>query len=108
MTDDSYQFSGLPSGAEPPADPGAGNAPAYSVSELSQALKRTVEDAYGFVRLRGEISKVTRHASGHVYLTLKDERACIDVLVWKGSGPRRRARPAGGRGGGGTGGSAAY
>ncbi len=62
----------------------ADNAPAYSVSELSAALKRTVEDAYGFVRLRGEISKVTRHASGHVYLSLKDERACIDGVVWKG------------------------
>ncbi len=61
----------------------AGNARSYSVSELAFALKRTVEDAYGFVRLRGEISKVTRHASGHVYLTLKDERACIDGVVWK-------------------------
>ena len=62
-----------------------GNAPAYSVSELSFALKRTIEDAYGFVRLRGEISKVTRHASGHIYLTLKDERAAIDGVVWKAS-----------------------
>lgn len=69
------------------------NAPAYSVSELSAALKRTVEDAYGFVRLRGEISKVTRHASGHVYLTLKDERACIDGVVWKGVVPRLQAQP---------------
>ena len=48
----------------PPAD----NAPAYSVSELAFALKRTLEDAYGFVRLRGELSKVTLHANGHVYL----------------------------------------
>jgi exodeoxyribonuclease VII large subunit len=63
----------------------AGNAQAYSVSELAFALKRTVEDAYGYVRLRGEISKVTRHASGHIYLSLKDERACIDGVVWKGS-----------------------
>ena len=64
----------------PPAD----NAPAYSVCELSFALKRTLEEAYGFVRLRGEVSKVTRHASGHVYLSLKDERACIDGVIWKG------------------------
>ncbi|MBX7249284.1 MAG: exodeoxyribonuclease VII large subunit [Caulobacteraceae bacterium] len=92
MTDDSYQFSGLPSGSDKPPPPD-GNAPAYSVSELSAALKRTVEDAYGFVRLRGEISKVTRHASGHVYLTLKDERACIDGVVWKGSVPRLQAQP---------------
>src|SRR3569832_2012680 len=61
-----------------------GNARAYSVSELSQALKRTLEDAYGFVRVRAEVSKVTRHASGHIYLTLKDERAAIDGVVWKG------------------------
>ncbi|MEO8114613.1 MAG: exodeoxyribonuclease VII large subunit [Phenylobacterium sp.] len=62
-----------------------GNAQPYSVSELAFALKRTLEDAYGFVRLRGEISKVTHHANGHVYLTLKDERAAIDGVVWKGS-----------------------
>jgi hypothetical protein len=59
------------------------NAKPYSVSELSFALKRTLEDAYGYVRLRGEVSKVTRHSSGHVYLTLKDERACIDGVIWK-------------------------
>ncbi len=62
-----------------------GNARPYSVSELSFALKRTLEDAYGFVRLRGELSKVTNHGNGHVYLTLKDERAAIDGVVWKGS-----------------------
>src|SRR5689334_17373065 len=64
------------------ADTGA-NARPYSVSELAFALKRTLEDAYGFVRLRGEVSKVTFHANGHVYLTLKDERAAIDGVVWK-------------------------
>jgi exodeoxyribonuclease VII large subunit len=69
-----------------PAAPedGQGNARPYSVSELSFALKRTIEDAYGFVRVRAEVSKVTRHASGHIYLTLKDERAAIDGVVWKG------------------------
>ena len=61
-----------------------GNAQPYSVSELAFALKRTLETAYGFVRLRGELSKITRHASGHVYLTLKDDRAAIDGVVWKG------------------------
>ena len=68
----------------PLADSEDGNAKPYSVSELAFALKRTLEDAYGFVRLRGEISKVTHHANGHVYLTLKDERAAIDGVVWKG------------------------
>ena len=70
-----------------------GNAPPYSVSELAFALKRTLEDAYGFVRLRGEISKVTRHASGHVYLTLKDDKACIDGVVWKTSVRALKAQP---------------
>ncbi len=68
----------------PPPEDGQGNAKPYSVSELSFALKRTLEDAYGFVRVRAELSKVTRHASGHIYLTLKDERAAIDGVVWKG------------------------
>src|SRR5579871_2163618 len=67
------------------AKAGDGNARPYSVSELAFALKRTLEDAYGFVRLRGEISKVTRHGNGHIYLDLKDENACIAGVVWKGS-----------------------
>jgi exodeoxyribonuclease VII large subunit len=70
-----------------------GNARAYSVSELSFALKRTLEDAYGFVRLRGELSKVTFHSNGHVYLTLKDERAAIDGVVWKGNVRGLQVRP---------------
>ncbi|HYG25318.1 MAG TPA: exodeoxyribonuclease VII large subunit [Caulobacteraceae bacterium] len=61
------------------------NATAYSVSELAFALKRTLEDAYGFVRLRGELSKVTFHSNGHVYLSIKDDKACIDGVVWKSS-----------------------
>jgi exodeoxyribonuclease VII large subunit len=66
-----------------PESPVADNARPYSVSELAFALKRTLEDAYGFVRLRGEVSKVTNHSNGHVYLTLKDDRASIDGVVWK-------------------------
>ncbi len=57
----------------------------YTVSELSSAIKRTVEDAYGLVRLRGEISGYRGpHSSGHVYLSLKDERARIDGVIWRG------------------------
>jgi exodeoxyribonuclease VII large subunit len=70
-----------------------GNAKAYSVSELAFALKRTLEDAYGFVRLRGELSKVTHHSNGHVYLTVKDERASIDGVVWKGQVRTLQVRP---------------
>jgi exodeoxyribonuclease VII large subunit len=61
------------------------NAPAYSVSELAFALKRTLETSYSFVRLRGELSKVTHHGNGHVYLTIKDDKSAIDGVVWKGN-----------------------
>ena len=69
------------------------NAPALSVSELSGALKRTVENAFGFVRVRGEISGWKRHASGHCYFTLKDEGACIDAVIWKGQAASLAFRP---------------
>jgi exodeoxyribonuclease VII large subunit len=69
------------------------NAPAYTVSDLAAALKRTIEDGFGHVRLRAEISKVTRHSSGHVYLTLKDERACIDGVIWRGTVGRLQVQP---------------
>ncbi|HLI66912.1 MAG TPA: exodeoxyribonuclease VII large subunit [Caulobacteraceae bacterium] len=71
----------------------ADNAPPYSVSELAFALKRTLEDAYGFVRLRGEVSKVTRHSSGHIYLTLKDDKAAIDGVVWRTTAQRLSYQP---------------
>ncbi|MDP1738151.1 MAG: exodeoxyribonuclease VII large subunit [Caulobacter sp.] len=74
-------------------DESPSNAQAYSVSELAFALKRTLEEAYGFVRLRGELSKVTHHASGHVYLTLKDDKAALDGVVWKGSVRGLSVRP---------------
>ncbi len=69
------------------------NAPALSVSELSGALKRTVEDRFGHVRVRGEISGFKRHVSGHCYLTLKDDKACIDGVIWKGQASAMRFRP---------------
>src|SRR5579871_1959987 len=75
------------------ADTQGANAKAYSVSELAFALKRTIEDAYGFVRLRGELSKVTFHGNGHVYLDLKDERACISGVIWKGQVRGLAVRP---------------
>lgn len=59
------------------------NAQPYSVSELAFALKRTIETTYGFVRLRGELSKVTFHGNGHVYLDLKDDKASISGVIWK-------------------------
>ncbi len=50
------------------------NAEPLSITEISLALKRTVEDQFGYVRVRGEISRVSRPRSGHVYTTLKDEK----------------------------------
>lgn len=64
------------------------NAPAMSVSELSSALKRTVEDRFGHVRVRGEISGFKRAASGHIYFSLKDENARLDAVMWKGGAVR--------------------
>jgi exodeoxyribonuclease VII large subunit len=69
------------------------NAPALSVSELSGALKRTVESAFGQVRVRGEISGFKRHASGHCYFTLKDENACIDAVIWRSGATVLAFRP---------------
>ncbi|MGF1474456.1 MAG: exodeoxyribonuclease VII large subunit [Geminicoccaceae bacterium] len=63
----------------------ADNLQEYSVSELSSALKRNIEDAFGFVRVRGEISGLKLAASGHLYLSLKDENAVMDAVCWRGS-----------------------
>jgi exodeoxyribonuclease VII large subunit len=65
----------------------------YTVGELSGALKRTIETEYGQVRVRGEISRAKRHASGHVYFGLKDEFACIEAVVWRSSVARLVTQP---------------
>ena len=66
----------------------------YTVSELAFALKRTVEDAYGLVKLRGEISGFRgRHSSGHCYFTLKDEGACIEAVIWRSTFERLKFKP---------------
>lgn len=69
------------------------NSPALSVSELSGALRRTIETAFGQVRVRGEISGFKRHNSGHCYFTLKDENACIDAVVWRTNAAALAFRP---------------
>ncbi len=61
------------------------NQPIYSVSEVSQAIKRTVEDHFGLIKLRGEISGFKLHSSGHAYFTLKDDEAVIDAVCWRGN-----------------------
>jgi exodeoxyribonuclease VII large subunit len=64
------------------------NLPELTVSELSMALKRTIEDAYGYVRVRGELGKVSYHGNGHVYFDLKDDRACVAGVIWRSTAPR--------------------
>jgi exodeoxyribonuclease VII large subunit len=69
------------------------NVAEFTVSELSARLKRTVEDAFAYVRVRGEVSRVSRPSSGHCYFELKDERAVISAVVWKGSFARLKVKP---------------
>lgn len=77
----------------PPAEPLL-NTPEFTVSELSHSLKRTVEDTYGHVRVRGEISGFRgAHSSGHCYFALKDESAKIEAVIWKGVHGRMRFKP---------------
>jgi len=73
--------------------PGA-NAPEFSVTELASALKRAIEDRFGYVRVRGEISGYRGpHSSGHVYFSLKDSNARLDAVIWKGVFGRMRVKP---------------
>lgn len=71
----------------------ASNLPSFTVSELSSALKRTVEDAFGFVRVKGEISQPKVAASGHCYLRLKDESAVLDGVIWRGAMNKLSIKP---------------
>jgi len=65
----------------------------FTVSEISQALKRTVEEAFGYVRVRGELSQLVRHGSGHIYFRLKDEAAVLDGVCWRGTAQKLKLRP---------------
>lgn len=60
------------------------NLPVFTISEISAAVKRTLEDQFSLVRIRGEISSLTRAGSGHIYYALKDENAAIEAVSWKG------------------------
>jgi exodeoxyribonuclease VII large subunit len=71
----------------------AANVPEYTVSEISSAVRKTVERDFAFVRVRGELSGVKRHTSGHVYLDLKDPNAVLAGVIWKGSIRGLRVQP---------------
>jgi exodeoxyribonuclease VII large subunit len=70
----------------------ASNIPEYTVSEISAALKRTVEGSFARVRVRGEISGLKRAGSGHLYMSLKDEKAVLDAVAWRGTAAAFRVR----------------
>jgi len=77
---------------EPTAEPSA-NATEFTVSELSFAMKRMVESAFDYVRVRGEVGRVAKPASGHIYFDLKDERNVLAAIVWKGVAGKLRHLP---------------
>jgi exodeoxyribonuclease VII large subunit len=75
-----------------PAPP-ASNVPEYTVSEISGALRRTVEESYSLVRVRGEISGFKRHSSGHLYFSLKDADSVLDGVCWRGQAAKLALAP---------------
>lgn len=74
-------------------DNSAGNAHEYTVSEISGAVKRVIEGEFGRVRVRGEVGRVSRPSSGHMYFDLKDQGAVIAAVSWKGQVARMEIRP---------------
>ena len=70
-----------------------GNQPEYTVSELSGAVKRVIEGEFGLVRVRGEVGRVSRPASGHLYFDLKDDRSVIAAISWKGQVAKMQVHP---------------
>jgi exodeoxyribonuclease VII large subunit len=75
------------------ADSPTSNLPELSVTELSMALKRTIETAYDHVRVRGELGRVTIARSGHMYADLKDDKAVLNTIMWKGQVSKLSFRP---------------
>lgn len=69
------------------------NIPEFTVSELAFSVKRTVEETFGRVRVRGEISRVSIPKSGHLYTALKDDKSLIDAVCWKGALSKLSIRP---------------
>ena len=69
------------------------NVPEFSVSELAFSLKRTIEDTYSRVRLRGELGRLTFHSSGHLYGNIKDDKSVIDIVCWRGNMSKLSIRP---------------
>jgi exodeoxyribonuclease VII large subunit len=75
------------------AVPPRANLAEYTVSEISQALRRSIEDNFGHVRVRGEVSGVKRHGSGHWYFALKDSEALLEAVCWRMTALRLSVKP---------------
>jgi exodeoxyribonuclease VII large subunit len=86
-------MAGTPLSMPPGAPPLRPNLPEYTVSELSAALKRSIEQGFSYVRVRGEVSGFKRHSSGHCYLALKDADAVLDAVCWRGTALRLSIKP---------------
>src|SRR3546814_14922871 len=91
---DFYPESAAGGGAHPGSGPG--NVPEFTVSEISFAVKRTLEGTFERVRVRGEISGFKRAASGHCSMALKDADAVLDQVCWRGNAGRLAISPADG------------
>ena len=74
-------------------DPAGDNAPEFSVSEISGAVKKAIEGGFSYVRVRGEVGRVSRPASGHIYMDLKDDRSVLAGVIWKGRAQVLATRP---------------
>src|SRR5271167_1590128 len=81
---------GSDSGGGPGLKP---NLPEFTVSELSAAVKRSLEQGFSYVRVRGEVSGFKRHGSGHCYLSLKDADAVLDAVIWRMTAQRMSLKP---------------
>jgi exodeoxyribonuclease VII large subunit len=79
--------------APQPAPQGKGNVTEFTVSELSFAVKRVIEHGFEHVRVRGELGRISQPGSGHIYLDLKDDKAVLAAVIWKGTAQRLRVRP---------------
>ena len=71
----------------------ATNAAEFTVSELSYAVKSSIEDQFGYVRVRGELGRVSRPASGHIYLDLKDDKSVLSGVIWRGAANKLAVKP---------------
>ena len=70
-----------------------GNAHEFTVSEISGAVKKTIEGEFGHVRVRGEVGRVTVARTGHMYFDLKDDRSVLSAVSWKGQVSKLTHRP---------------